>query len=125
MITITPMGADMKLKDFPLMLEFVHGAFTANSGCTRAMAEETDCYGVHPPDVEADPIDTQLRWDDAEQWLRELAAGCCETPAQVVRFVHWLGMEADSAMTIMIQDPTQVTDDQVKAPPYVLLDLYY
>ena len=119
----------MKIKDFPLMHNFIHGAWTANSGCSKESAGESECHTIIPetggPDYPIDPVDTQQQWDDAEQWLRELAEGCCETPAQRYRFIHWLGMEADSAMTIMIQDPTQVTDDQVKAPPYKLLDLYY
>lgn len=118
----------MKIKEFPLMHKFIHGAFSANSGGQYESTGESECYIEHPPAATPDPIDVQAQWDEAEQWLRDFS-GWCDGMPMALRFIFWLGMEADNAVTIMVQGTTTVqfqdTDGLVKAPPYKLLDCYY
>lgn len=116
----------MQIKEFPLMHKFMHGAFSANSGGEYHITGENPCRILPlPGDPEYDhtnPVDVRDQWNEAEKWLSDFA-GWCDGMPMALRFIFWLGMEADSAVTIYVQDLE--TDKQVKAPPYKLLDLYY
>lgn len=119
----------MKVKEFPLMHRFLHGAFSANSGGDSESTGEMDCHSL----AEGDGYEvTKTAWSDAETWLRMFVAPICNSDQEARRHAFWLGMEADSGQTIMQHADGEIgppafkdTDGLVKAPPYKLLDLYY
>lgn len=92
-----------KVKDYPLMAEFLGGAF--DGGVV------SDTLPIHGLEEE---------WAAAERWWEEFCP--CAEPSQLSR-IRWLGMKADAGYTIYEQD--ECGGDEVPALPWRLLDRYY
>jgi len=119
----------MKVHEYPLMHEFLYGAFAANSGGQRDDTGQIECY--IPEDTTGKNVEAiREMWGEAEEWLKWHFGWCGQGADQqeLKRAVHWLGMEADGGMTVMQMGSDGAggdTDDYVKAIPFRLLDLYY